>query len=118
MQLNKDEFLKKFSTLRAKYLDNDSITWIDEAEAEIRNLFEESALSENPVFIRIAKDAQQRLGEIDFLLVENEELTDLERKSLFREKRVWAFIFERFGMRPQEMALATLNDRIDIEIAK
>lgn len=110
------EIQQKINTLRDKYINSsESQQDIDAHEKTLRDLFEEKAMAENPVFKKIAEDAQKRLEEINTLLLNDVHLNEIERSGLFKAREVWRFIFSRFGVeaRDEAIRLSTLSlDRL------
>lgn len=113
------EIENKLRLLREKYTGSqDSQDVLDGVEKEFRQIIEEKRMVENPVFIMIMKDAECRLNEINTLLMNDETLSDLDRKILFKDKRRWTFIFERFGMKPHDDALKLLTVTLDQKMSQ
>ncbi len=113
-----DEILKgKLNDLRQKYLsDTDSQNYIDGHERKIRELINNKSFADNPIFRAIVKDAENKLNDINALLMNDQKMNDSERALLFHEKNVWKFVFDRFGTELYDNALKTLEARIDLEL--
>ncbi len=113
------EIEQKIRALRDKYLNNDdSQRYLDDVDAEIRRLVEEKQTAQNPVFQSIMKDAQQKINEINVLLLADVKYTDHERDLLLREKRVWRFVFDRFGLTPHDEAIKLLTVTLDQKLSQ
>lgn len=114
-----EEMKQKMSSLRAKYVNSpDSQQYIDNLANEIEKLATEKDYAKNPLFEAIIKDAEKRLNEINALLMNDEELSDVQRKCLFAQKKVWIFIFERFSLVPHDNALKVLHTLVDQKLAQ
>lgn len=117
--MDKIEATRKIAALREKYVASaESQTDIDQLEADLQKLFEESEVREHPVFKAIVADAETRLNDINALLMNDKNLSDEERKSLFGQKDVWNFIFERFSLVSHDRALEALNQLLDSRLAQ
>lgn len=113
-----EEIEKKITALRTKYLDGDSINWINQTEAEYTKLIQSRGVAESPVFKDIVADAQKKFNEISALISNDESLTDLQRKVLFEAKKMWKWNMSRFGVSAFDMNLEILNDSIDYHLKK
>ncbi len=112
-----EEQKEKIQKLREKYLNSDSSQlYIDDLETELRKLIEEKEITKNPIFQAIFKDAEKKLNDINALLMNDSKLTDIERFGLFKQKEVWKFIFDRFGLEPHNNAIALLEQTIDAKL--
>lgn len=104
----------KLEALRIKYAaDFESQQYIDKLEAELRKLFEDQKLADNPLFQAIVKDAQQKLDELNALLCNDRTLTEIDRASIFRAKEIWKFVLDRFGLKSYDRAIELLEKTID-----
>lgn len=114
------EIKQRLTELREKYIESeDSQKWIDEVEAELQKRFEESNMKDNPVFKMIISDAQNKMNEINTLLLNDpKDISDKERKYLMMIRDVWKFNIERFGMKPQDDAIKLLTVVLDQRLAQ
>jgi hypothetical protein len=115
-----DELIQqKLSQLRQKYIgSDDSQAYVNDLEKEITNLFEEKRMAVNPIFQAIFKDAEKKLNDINLFLQNDEKLTDIDRRILFAQKNIWKFVFERFGLKLHDNAIALLKEIIDSKLAQ
>lgn len=115
-----DELLQqKLSQLRQKYVGSDDAqNYVNDLEKETIKLFDEKRMASNPIFQAIVKDAERKLNDINVLLQTDEKLTDIDRKILFAQKNIWQFVFDRFGMKLHDNAIAALKDLIDSKLAQ
>lgn len=114
-----EELKVKLAKLREKYSTgySDGTQFVDEIESELRRLIEDKRMANNPIFVAIFNDAQRKLNEINALLL-SEATTEKERDKFFAEKRVWKFIFDRFGMKPHDDAIKLLEETIDSRLGQ
>lgn len=81
---------------REMFLEPDDQKMLDEMEKSIRRDIAQSGLRSDPLIGRIIEEAQNKVSAINTLLTYDEELTDLQRKSLFKERSVYQFWIDRF----------------------
>lgn len=94
----------------------DGPQWVDNAEKELRKLIEEKQIAQNPIFQAIVLDAEKKLNDINSVLMNDQSISDVDRKTLFMQKLVWKFIFDRFGMKPHDDAIVALDIAIDSQL--
>lgn len=81
---------------REMFLDPEDQKHLDDIEKKIRRDIAQSSLRSDPLIKRIIDEAQDKVSAINALLTYDEDLTDLQRRSLFKERSVYQFWIDRF----------------------
>ncbi len=107
------ETLKKLSALRDEYLSPDFQKRVNETEEALRRNIERSNLSKHKVVQEIIEAAVKVLKDISWLLANDEDLTEVQRKELFAEKRVHKFWLERIDGTQAIRAILSIEHTVD-----
>lgn len=103
----------KLKKLREKYVDKRDQMMIDDIESLLRKKLKQSDFAQNDFAKMIVEDAEKRVVDIDFLLSNDQKLTDIERARLFAEKEVHKFYLSRFGSKNADSYIASLGRFLD-----
>jgi hypothetical protein len=87
----------KLQKLRAIYVDPDDHAFLDEIEKGLRRRIVESDLVSNDVVRAIIEDGRKKIEEITFILANDRNISEQERKLLFDKREVHQFYLDRFG---------------------
>ena len=107
------ETLNKLSELRAEYLNPDFQKRVNDTEEALRRNFERAKLSDHKVVQEIIEAAVKALKDVSWLLANDEDLTELQRKELFAEKRVHTFWLERLDGTRATQAILAIEQTVD-----
>lgn len=110
--MNKD-IEQKIAKLREVYTGEINRKDIDDIEKSLRERIKRSQIAEIDVIQDILKDAQQKVDQINYLLAYDESIDDSKRKALFRERDVWQFNLDRYGMGDSVGAIKDIENLID-----
>ncbi len=112
------ELKEKLKALREYWFDDDmSLKWVKEVELKLRKILVLEKLAQNRGAVAIVKDAKERVRIIDMMLTLNEDLTEIERRLLFREKKVHNFYLNRFDGKPLEQQFDMVGKLLDEELS-
>lgn len=88
---------EKIDGLRKEYIEPEDQAAINTIEANLRKKIIASKLKDNDTVKMIIEDANKRVGDINWLLANDETLIETERNKLFQERKVHRFWLQRFG---------------------
>ena len=111
--MDKTLIAQKIQGLREKYLDSDSISWIDETEKAFHDLVQDKELAENPLFKKLVAHLAGRIKEINTLLLNDKQMTDVERARLFNLRDVFETVAKLLDADVYNQALETMADILD-----
>lgn len=92
-----DGITEKLDKLRAEYPGDKII--VDQMEVKLREKIALTGYADLDVTKMILKDAVKRVEAINFMLANDEKLTQEKREGLFNQKKIWDFVINRFGMK-------------------
>lgn len=108
---------KKLEQLRKYWFDdNMSLKFVDATENRLRNLVFKEKLAESKAVMDIVEETQQRIRAVDILLTTDEEMSEMERKLLFREKKVYGFFLDRLDARKLDEQFERVGKLLDDEL--
>lgn len=110
---NIEKIQKKLADLRAEYIDADAQARITSTEQALRRNIKEAELAKNPTVEKIIAEADKTIKEISYLLANDEDLTDVQRKALFAEKRVHLFWLQRLDGTRANQAIEAIEQTVD-----
>lgn len=111
------ELKEKIKKLKEYWFDDEmSLKWVDEVEKNLRKIIVKEELVKNRAAVAIVKDIKDKLRAIDTMLTLNEDLTETERKLLFREKKVHNFYLNRFEGKKVEQQFDMVGKLLDEEM--
>lgn len=111
------EIRQKIKKLREYWFDDDySLKWVDSVEKALRKVMVREKLSQNKAVLAILADVKDRLRVIDLMLVNDEEMTEDERRLLLREKKVHNFYLNRFDGSKVEEQFEKVGNILDEEL--
>jgi thiaminase len=98
---------EKLRELRERYLDQDMQKRVSDTESALRRNIERKKLAQREEVKEIIEAAVKAIKDLSWLLANDEDLTESQRKEIFAEKRVHKFWLERLdGTRAQQAILA------------
>lgn len=114
----------KLKDLRKKYPSESSLKQIDDDEKALRHLIVQKDFASNEVVVEIVKDAKAKIEDINFLLSYDDEMNqpekNIERRAMFRERNVWQFMLDRFGVDTKQIdeQIGMLENGVDTELSR
>lgn len=113
------EIRQKIDKLKEYWFDDDySLKWVKEVEEALRRIIVKEELSENKGLVAVLDDVKSRIKVIDTILTFDEDLTDVNRKLLFREKKVHQFYLNRFEGKDVDEQFKKVGKLLDEELEK
>lgn len=117
MAISQSDIKEKIKKLKEYWLDDEgSLKWIDGVEKRLRAMVIKEKLVENKAIIDIVDDAKKKISAIDVLLRTDESLSDIERKLLFREKKVFNFFLDRLDGKDLDRQFERVGQLLDTEL--
>lgn len=114
----------KLKKLREKYPSDISLREIDNDERQLRTLIAQKDFANHDVVIDFITDAKKKISDINFLLAYDDEFNQpekaLDRRSLWRERQVWQFILDRFGIDVSsiDQQIELINEEVDNQLVR
>jgi len=108
------ELQTKILKLKKKYTTPEDRLVISNTEKGIRRKAVEAKLSDNDAVKMIVEDAEKDMQNINLILASDENLLEMERKLLFRKKKVIKYyILDRLSGNRAKQYMATVEKGID-----
>lgn len=110
---------EKLKKLRDYWFDDEySLKFVDTVEKTLRKIMVKEKLAGNKAVQAILADVKDRIKAIDTMLIYDEEMTELERKLLMREKKVHGFYLNRFDGKNVDEQFESVGKLLDEELER
>lgn len=107
----------KLLELRRLVATDEDIGEVQKRERRLRSMVLQKSLKNHDAVIMIIEDAEKRIKAINTVLVEKEDIEEMERKLLMRERAVFRFFLSRFDPNYVENGIKELEEQLDKDIA-
>ena len=117
MAISQSDIKEKIKKLKEYWLDDEmSLRWADGVEKRLRSLILKEKLVESKAILEIVEETHRKISAIDVLLRTDESLSDIERKLLFREKKVYTFFLDRLDGKNLDQQFERVGQLLDTEL--
>lgn len=106
----------KLDKLKEYYDSSEDSKILSDTEKRLRNLIVQSDLINHDAVIAIVNETKEKINGINIVLQFNEALTDLERKLLFRQRKVYQFFLDRLDPSAIDKKLQALDEFLDRKV--
>lgn len=113
-----DEILGKLGQLKSRHLGEEDISRVTDWERDLRRKIVQSELMQRPEIQNIVADGEAKIEEINTLLMNDETLTDQDRKDLFHLKKLHSFYLERFKPNLTNERAEKISAQLDVLIQR
>lgn len=107
---------EKINKLRKHYTDSDSSTMLDDIEKRLRDNIKRQKIPEMGVIIEIVSAGKKIIEELNFILLNSEELTSEARAKLLERRKVHEFYINRLSGSHEEKRIAAMEKFLDDRI--
>jgi len=109
---------EKINRLKSIYTLDEDQRILDATEKSLRKMIVQAKLAERDDIKMLVNDTVKRISEIESILCNDEKLTEIERASLFKEKKtIKYYIIDRLGcqklLKDIEMAEKAIDMRLE-----
>lgn len=112
------EIKTKILKLRTLLQVDDDIPEVRKREKQARDLILKTSLMKNDAAIMMADECAHKIEGINSILINTEDISDLDRRLLQREREVHQFYLKRFRPEEELEALENLNKYLDFQIER
>lgn len=117
MAQNEQDIRNKIAKLREYWIDDDmSLQFVKGQEKRLRDVLVKEKLVDSQAIRLIVEDTMKRISVIDKLLSNDEEMSEMERRLLFREKKVYNFFIDRLEAKDIDQQFERIGKTLDEEL--
>lgn len=113
-----DEIQSKIEKLRTLYKGTYNYSIIDSIEKSLRDSIRNSEIGHLDSVKGIIADAKNKISAIDSILSNDSDISEIDRKALIHEKKVWMFNIERFDVEHKNELLESIELQVDSMIKR
>lgn len=109
----------KLAKLREYWFDDEySLKFLEVIEKNLRKIMIKEKLASNKAVQAVLADVKDRIKAIDTMLIYDEDMTEVQRKLLMREKKVHGFYLNRFDGKNVEEQFESVGKLLDEELVR
>ena len=117
MPISQSDIRAKIKQLREYWYDDDnSLRFVERVEKRLRNLVLKEKLVDSKAIMDIVDETRKRINAANMLLQNDEEMTELNRRLLFREKKVYQFFLDRLDGKDLDQQVEGVGKLLDEEL--
>ena len=107
----------KIKKLREYWFDDEnSLKFVVGVEKRLRALVLKEKLKDSKVITDIVEETRKRISAVNALLTNDEEMSEMNRKLLFRERKVYNFFLDRLDGKKVDQQFESVGRLLDEEL--
>ena len=117
MSITQSDIKDKIKKLREYWIDDEeSLKFVASVEKRLRNMVLKEKLAESKAINEIVDEARGRIKAIDTLILNDEEMSEMTRRLLFRDKKVYQFFIDRLDGKDLDQQYEKVGQLLDTEL--
>ena len=117
MSISQSDIRAKIKQLREYWYDDEnSLKFVERTEKRLRNLVLKEKLTDSAAIADIVAETRNRINTANLLLQNDEEMTEMNRRLLFREKKIYQFFMDRLDGKDLDKQFEGVGKLLDEEL--